>query len=134
MKLGSETGSVMNHLYSRMTRNAPSPTLGLGVTILHWSDRTPGTIVRIYSSPKGIVIGIADDHYRLNPGAAWPSETIDYEITPCALSCEPRRFYRAKPDGGWEPVEAGKRYGTWKKVGGAGLLVGRRERYYDPSF
>ena len=128
MRLGSETGSMINHLYSRMTLNAPTPELGLGVTILHWTDRSPGTIVFLDPTKKGLVIGVADDDYRFD------READEYDITPCALSCAPRRFFRLNAAGSWEPVERGLRPGTWRKIDGPGVLVGRRERYYDPSF
>jgi hypothetical protein len=118
----------MNHLYSRMTINAPTPELTMGATILHWTDRSPATIVLIEPTSNGTVIGLADDSYRFD------RERDEFDITPCALSCAPSRFFRALPAGGWECVTRGKRPGTWKKCGGPGLILGRRERYYDPSF
>lgn len=36
MKLGTETGSLFNHL---MSNNEAAPVAGQGATVLHWSDR-----------------------------------------------------------------------------------------------
>ena len=34
MKLGSQTGSVINHLYSRAVIGQPKPKVGMGCTLL----------------------------------------------------------------------------------------------------
>lgn len=43
MKLGRETGSLINHLLSHSKE--PAPAVGMGATILGWSDRHPATVV-----------------------------------------------------------------------------------------
>ncbi len=42
MKLGTETGSLINHI---MARGSVMPEIGMGATICGWSDRYPATIV-----------------------------------------------------------------------------------------
>ena len=32
MKLGTETGSMTNHIYSRATKGQPDPAVGMGAT------------------------------------------------------------------------------------------------------
>ena len=50
MKAGTQTGSLVNHLMSQDTPIAPE--IGMGATILSWTDRNAGTIVKI--TPKQI--------------------------------------------------------------------------------
>ena len=45
MKPGREPSSPIKHL--RNGSNGPEPTVGMGATILHWTDRTAGTIVEV---------------------------------------------------------------------------------------
>ncbi len=44
MKLGTQTGSVINHLHSRAVIGQPEPVVGMGATMLLWSDRRACTI------------------------------------------------------------------------------------------
>ena len=56
MNIGSQTGSLINHLYSRMTINEPEPTVGMGVTMLGWTDREAGTIVEVNMKKRYIAV------------------------------------------------------------------------------
>ena len=49
MNIGTQTSSLVNHLYSRMTIGEPEPTVGMGVTMLSWSDRNA---CLLYTSPS----------------------------------------------------------------------------------
>ena len=52
MNLGTETGSVMNHLMSRMVRGEPAPRVGMGATLLSWTDRHAATVTTGIYVPK----------------------------------------------------------------------------------
>lgn len=39
MKLGTQTGSTTNYLMSGV-KGQPAPEIGMGVTLLHWTDRS----------------------------------------------------------------------------------------------
>ncbi len=77
MKLGTETVSVVNHLQSRMVIGEPVPEVGMGATILGWSDRHPATIV----GWDGKVLTIQRDNAeRIDKNGL--SETQEYVYTP----------------------------------------------------
>jgi len=86
LKLGTETGSLINHVMSRMTAG-PDPVAGDPATVLHWSDRDPATVVHWYAK-----------------------------------------------NGSWVQVYLNNATGRWIKCKGSGLVLGRREKYRDPSF
>lgn len=60
MKLGSETNSVVNHIYSRAVIGQPEPQVGMGGTVLHWTDRDPVTIFRVFKVGKSVLIETRD--------------------------------------------------------------------------
>jgi hypothetical protein len=80
MRIGTQTNSLVNHLYSRAVNGQPEPVIGMGATLLH--------------SP--------------NPNGH-------------------RQHFRRRTDGTWKGTRQNHR-------NGAGLLLGRRDRYFDPSF
>ena len=111
LKAGSETGSLVNHL---MSRGGAVPEVGIGATILYWTDRVPATIVKV--TPKQVHVQM-DDAERIDQNGM--SESQEYKYTPNKLAKVlifrlTKRGYRSKE--------------------GSGLLVGHRERYYDYSF
>lgn len=62
--VNKETGSLVNHLYSRMTKGQPQPEVGMGATLLHWSDRSPATIIKVFTIGKLLAIEVQDDKYK----------------------------------------------------------------------
>ena len=130
LKLGSGTGSLVNHMYSRMTKNHPEPKVGDGATILHWSDRSPATVIEVTATKQGWVVAVQGDHAKRIDSNGM-SEMQEYEYTP-----NPNggiSYFRLE-EKGWRSVRPGKRAGSWKLGGDGGLLIGKREKYYDFSF
>jgi hypothetical protein len=123
MKLGSETGSVMNHLYSRATIGEPTPFPGMGATILWWTDRSPATIVEVNLVKKYIVVQI-DKVVRVDGG-----QDCEFVQNPKA----PRLFYKKNRKGVWVRHEFNER-GRLVQARGQGLRIGERDWYHDPSF
>lgn len=124
MKLGTETGSLVNHIASR--GKIPEITVGMGATLLSWSDRTPGTVVDI----KGNIVAVQEDNYTRTDNNGM-SEMQEYEYTPNPQGTI--HFFRIKG----ERVEKIHRNGEtkrWNKIADGGVAFGRRERYYDFSF
>jgi len=134
MKLGSGTGSLVNHVRSRMTSGQPEPKVGDGATLLHWSDREAATVTKVEPQKKGgWVIWVQEDDAKRTDSRGM-CESQDYEYTP-----NPKgrvHFYRFEPNGkGWQEVTPGKRLNSWKLTGsGQGIRVGEREKYHDYSF
>jgi hypothetical protein len=120
-KLGTQTGSLVNYVHGNSKQI--SPEVGMGVTILSWSDRHPGTIVKVY--PDGSFDVQEDNYKRIDDNGM--SETQEYEYTP-----NPEAYVRH-----FGPVKRGKDKGAIRencKKGGQAIRIGRRERYYDFSF
>ena len=56
MKLGTQTGSLTNHIYSRAVIGQPNPEIGMGATVLCWTDRHAATITAILNSSATIIV------------------------------------------------------------------------------
>ncbi len=121
LRLGSGTGSVMNHLASG-TRGAPTPEVGMGATGLGWTDRHAYTIVAV--GPDAAWIDARRDvATRTDNRGMSDAQAYTYAPDPTAI---PGRFtlrkngaYVAKGDG----MKNGYR-----------LAIGYRAEYYDFSF
>ena len=132
MKLGTETGSVINHLYSRMTKGQPDPEVGMGATICHWSDRSAGTIIAVEKDKQGRwLLQVQGDHYKVVSGSVHNGSAV-YEYSPNPEGGISRyRFENER----WCELRFNPESGRWNKAkSGNGLIIGRRDRYYDPSF
>lgn len=131
MRLGTETGSVTNHLLSG-SKGQPVPVIGMGVTFLSWTDRHPGTIQEIFTNGKYLYIGCTRDSYVRTDDNGM-SESQSYEYTEQAEG--PRSYFRrlaADPNAPFEGASKGAS-GRWKK-NGYNIRLGDRERYFDFSF
>lgn len=112
MKAGTETGSLINHLYSRAA--TPDPEVGMGATILGWTDRYAGTIVKVTKTQ----IHVREDKAtRLDSNGMSESQDYSYERDPHGVLHVFRHTKRG-----------------YRNSRGNGLLVGVREKYYDYSF
>jgi hypothetical protein len=127
MNAGTQTGSLVNHLYSRMTVGAPEPTVGMGVTMLSWTDRDAGTIVEVNNKKRYIAV-TEDSKTRIDNNGI--SESQEYEYT--TVMDGYRNYYRKDRKGQWRRCYFNNNgrlvFGT------GGLIIGRRESYYDFSF
>ena len=124
LKLGTETGSLINHVMSRMTAG-PDPVAGDPATVLHWSDRTPCT-VDAYDAQKQIVALREDKATCTN----FDHQTYTYEPSEFGATYH----FKREKNGSWVQVFFNRTTGRWIKSKGMGLIIGRREKYRDPSF
>jgi hypothetical protein len=132
LKAGTQTGSLVNHLYSRGTRGQPEPTVGMGATILLWTDRHAATIVEVSKDKQGrTIIGVQEDDSKVIKGSTMDgSAEYEYSRRPDA----PVRYWRLNAKGFWEKITKNEETGRWNKVDGNGIRIGAREEYRDPSF
>jgi hypothetical protein len=130
MKLGTETGSLVNHLHSRAVIGQPEPVAGMGVTFLSWSDRDAGTIFRVLQVGKLTYIETRDDRDTCVGGSGHDGSAT-YEFKVDVNGC--RRYFRRLADGRWQAVRKNEVTGRWVKCSG-GLRIGDRDKYRDPSF
>ena len=135
MKLGKDTGSLTNYMMSG-TKGQPDPFVGMGVTLLHWSDRDPATIKRVDVPNSKLYL--------------WEIEIWSDEVTVVSGSThDGSAEYEYTQRDGWESGKGAlwrleTRTGKWvsgkmdgkrfKKVDNGGLRIGHRESYYNPHF
>jgi hypothetical protein len=113
LKAGTETGSLTNHLMSR--QGPVTPEVGMGVTVLYWTDRKAGTIIK--TTAKTITVQ-EDTATRIDDNGM--SEAQQYEYAP-------------DPDGRITVFRLTKK--GWRGPGGGpGLAIGHRDAYHDYSF
>lgn len=113
MKLGTETGSLVNHIISRTA--SKNPEIGDPCTISWWTDRDPGTIIKV--TPKSVTVQF--DKYTRTDNYGM-SDVQEYE-------------YERDPEGRTMTFRLTKK--GWRAKGGHPCLhIGRRNRYYDYSF
>lgn len=135
MKLGTQTASVINHLHARGVVGEPVPKVGMGATVLGWSDRHPVTIVSVDTKPRGTayscIIEVIQDYCRIISGNT-QNGSSKFEFMP--NSNGHKSIYRKNAKTGmWESAYKSKATNRLIK-GGCGLRIGERERYVDPNF
>uniref|UniRef100_A0A6M3LRF4 Uncharacterized protein n=1 Tax=viral metagenome TaxID=1070528 RepID=A0A6M3LRF4_9ZZZZ len=125
MQLGTETGSLVNHVLSG-TKGAPTPEVGMGATILMWSDRRAATIVRVRLFQTGPLKGKVrqvlvqeDKATRTDSNGQSDMQTYSYEPDTNA----PIRVFTANRN----------QDGVFRGAGGT-LRIGSRNHYYDFGF
>ena len=130
MKLGTQTASLTNHLYSRMTIGQPDPVVGMGATVLCWTDRHAATVTALLNSSGTIIVVREDYARRIDKNGM--SESQEYEYS---RNTEGRRYiFRKGAHGDWQQIEINSKTQRWNKVEGPGLRIGEREEYHDFSF
>lgn len=135
MKLGTQTSSLVNHLQSRGVIGEPAPVVGMGATILRWSDRDAATIVSVDANPKSkaysCIIEVVADDYKVVSGSTHDG-SAKFEFTPAK---DGRKYiYRKNAKTGmWESAYKSIVNNRLLK-GEGGLRIGERDKYVDPSF
>ena len=129
MRIGSETASLVNHLYSRATEGEPEPVVGMPATLLSWTDRNPATVIEVNMSKRYIVVQ-DDDYRRVDSNGL--SESQEYQYTPNPDA--PKRIFRKDRKGQWVQHRLNPETNRLVQARGCGLRLGERERYYDFSF
>jgi hypothetical protein len=121
MIAGKDTGSLVNHLYSR---SAPrTPVVGEGATILGWTDRHAGTVIEVRADGSFVVQ--EDTVQRVDSNGMSEMQTYEYTPNPAGLTHV------------FAPVKRGRAKGQLRERGskdGNGVLLGRRDHYHDFSF
>ena len=134
MNIGTQTNSLVNHLYSRMTVGAPKPVVGMAATTLSWTDRHAATVTEVTELASKVwayEIRVVEDKALVISGS-----THDGSAT-FAFVPNPHRYadiYRMnRKTGAWVHGYINQDTGKFKK-GQGGLILGVRDHYVDPSF
>lgn len=131
MKLGTQTNSLTNHLLARGVVGQPEPEVGMGATVLCWTDRNPATIVAVRTLRGHLYIDVQEDKAERTDNNGL-SEEQHYSYEP-----NPRGYvntYRREKNGMWAAVTFNTTTQRWNKTDGHGLRIGSREKYRDFSF
>lgn len=132
MKIGTQTASLQNHLYSRMVIGQPDVDINMPATLLSWTDRYAATVTSVAKKAgKVTMIGVKRDKAtRADKNGV--SECQEYTFE-CDDSGTPY-YFRQNKAGMWEEIALNKDSGRWVKTGGYGLRIGQRAEYRDPCF
>lgn len=134
MNIGTQTSSLVNHLYSRMTVNAPAPTVGMAATALSWSDRHAATVTEVTELKSKVwayEIRVVEDKVIVVSGSTHDG-SAEFETVPNPMGYAD--IYRMdRKTGKWSHGYINQDTGKFKK-GQGGLILGKRDHYVDPSF
>jgi hypothetical protein len=130
MKLGTETGSLTNHVLSRAVIGQPSPEVGMGATVLLRTDRRAATIIKVGVAGRYTYVTVREDKaLRSDSNGMSEDQSYNYFRNPNGHTS----IFRSN-GGAWQHVvwnEATKRF---NKSEGATLRIGERNEYRDFSF
>lgn len=132
MELGGRNGtnSVTNWLMSG-TKGQPKPEVGMGATILSWTDRHAGTIIKVWTERKMLLLEVQEDKAtRVDKNGLSESQEYTYEANPAG----PVTTYGLTKTKGWMSMYLSEA-GRYRQIeGGNGLRIGERRKYHDFSF
>lgn len=126
MKLGTQTGSLINHLMSTEENRQPI-TVGMGATPLSWSDRHAATVI----GWDGRTVTVqADNATRVDGNGMSDAQRYEYSANPDGATSTFRRDRK----GNWREVHATDSGRFVFAQSGRGLLLGDRMHFYDFGF
>lgn len=98
------------------------PVVGMGATIIYWSDRAACTVAAVEKNGKRVVVK-EDKVTRTDKNGQSECQEYEYEVDPDGF----RHVFTLRAGGVW--VKEGM-----KRNDGTGLILGRRDHYRDFSF
>lgn len=116
----THTGSLVNAIQGGSRQG--DPEVGMGATVLGWTDRYAATIVEVKNNGKTVVVQ-EDNAKRVDSNGM--SEAQTYEYTPNMDA--PRKTYTRRRNGQY--VRQGE-----SMKGGGRIAIGYRNHYHDFSF
>lgn len=108
-------GSLTNRLMENV--KPPVPEVGMGATIVMYSDRHAATVVEVVG-PKKIIVQ-EDTSTRTDKNGMSENQDYNYSPNPAA----PRRTFTLRKDGRWHESKAGTI-----------IRLGERDSYHDFGF
>lgn len=126
LALGKEPGSVVNHALIQ-TADQPEPKVGMGATLLGWTDRYAATMTDL----TGDILTVQTDRAtRTDANGMSENQAYSYEPDPDGTL---HHFQRR--DDEWVPVQWNDRTRCWvDHDAGYPLRIGVRDHYYDFSY
>jgi hypothetical protein len=134
MNIGTQTNSLVNHLYSRATIDAPAPFVGQAATTLSWTDRHAATVTEVETLKSKLwsyEIRVTQDRATVVSGSAHDGSAV-FEFAPNSHGYS-ETYRQNRKTGTWFKGYINHDTGNFKK-GSGGLILGRRDHYVDPHF
>lgn len=121
------TGCLPNEVLIRQHKEQPDPKVGMGATLLGWTDRYAATIIEI----TGGVLTVREDHAkRIDTNCRSDHQLYEYTANPAGGVSQ----YRLD-NGVWVGVTFNDRTKRFDhEAEGYALIVGIRDHYFDFSF
>lgn len=129
MKLGRDTGSFVNYMHGNSRGLAP--VVGMGATILLWSDRHAVTITDVFRVGNSPYVRVQEDKaIRVDNNGMSDAQEYRYEPDPNGIVSH----FRQDATGCWVEVSFNPKTKRWNLSGGTRLSIGDRDHHYDFSF
>ena len=127
MRLGTETGSLVNYMMAN--RATQEITVGTPATFLSWTDRHPGTVIKVFEKGPYTYLHVRHDRVVYHEDESGNFDITDGDDARYAI-------FRFKTDGtsGFQRVMINPETNRYNQVHAGGLTLGIREHYYDPHF
>lgn len=135
MNIGTQTNSLVNNLYSRMTVGAPAPVVGMAATTLLWTDRHAATVTEVTEMTSKVwayQIIVVEDITTVVSGSAHDGSAVFSSVS--NPDGYPILYRMDRKTGQWVKGHISSETGKFKKSNVGGLILGRRDHYVDPSF
>ena len=124
-------GNLQNRMMEQMVTGQPKVEVGMGATILAYSDRHAATIVEWDEKSRIAIVQLDKATLDNKDGKGiYGSQNYTFERDENGT----KYTYRQSKEGYWHEVYKNAKTGRWKKLDGKGLRIGDRDHYYDPSF
>jgi hypothetical protein len=115
-----------------MVKGQPDPVVGMGATLLSWTDRHAATIVEVGKDKQGRwIVTVQDDNAKRTDNNGF-SEVQVYEYTRNPNGS--KSMFRYEDGKGWRSVCRNAKGRVVLTESGNGLRIGDREKYHDYSF
>ena len=134
MNIGTQTNSLINNIYSRMTVGAPVPEVGMAATTLSWTDRHAATVTAVTELKSKVwayEIRVVEDKVLVIAGSTHDGSAT-FAFAP-GIYNHADTYRMDRKTGAWVHGYINQDTGKFKKSTG-GLILGRRDHYVDPSF
>lgn len=120
----------INDIQARSTRGEPEPTVGMGATILLWSDRHAATVTSV---ERDAAVTVQHDTAKVVAGSGHDG-SAEYAFSPNPRG-ELETFQRRQTEARWSAVTFNEETRRWNKQKSQhALRLGERDEYRDPSF
>jgi hypothetical protein len=131
MSYAQQTGSLVNHLHARGVVGQPTPVVGMGATLLSYTDRHGATIIDVQTIRGVTYITVQEDNsVRIDKNGMSESQEYEYTRDPNGRT----ETFRTAKNGMWERVYKNPETNRWNRSSTGGVRIGDRNTYHDFSF